>query len=426
MERTLAATEYEKIAIGAILSGKVSPDIILKLKLDYFLNLECKELYDIMSSIYAESGDVDYISVLDEYSKIKTLSKAKEIMDEFINIVPFDLNMQRVLKNLEKTYVLHKSLAIVEIAKNKIVLNPQSAQEIMYSAYESISKLTSLDEINYDIISEFSNTVNNIINGTGLPSIIRTGIHGIDSIIGGLSTGEVTIIAGRPGHGKTSFSVALADSILMSNPDSVVLKFELEMPKEQIKRKFLALKSGVSLNKIRTGVLSQHDIQSLNDSLEMLSKYKNRLYIYDDVYDIQSMLKIARSVKANVVMVDFLTLMDDVGDDRRNDLADVVITAKKYAKAKNIAFIMFSQLNRNPETRIDHKPTMSDIAESDQITQLASEVMLLFYQYKYTYDESDKNTLTVIFDKARYSSIGQTQLFFYPEYSYVGDVKKIN
>jgi len=409
-------TDIENMFLGAIVAGMIDSDYILKIKSDYIFTQNGKQLYTIIHKLHLEFGWADFLSIQEELSRLLSTVEAKKYLDSISSQVPPEFNPTKAIEILEESYIKRYSNELLRLASQTIQKAPFAAPETVYAVYEKLESVFQR-KVDFSLTEEFSKTLNDIIEGNQNASIIKTGIPKIDNLTGGLSTREITLIGGRPGHGKTTISVSLARSILDANPDLVLVKFELEMDKESIKRKFLSSVSRVSSYKIRINALDANEKERLAVGAETMKKYDGRLFIYDNVYDLITMNKIARSLKAKVIMVDFITLMDDVDEGSiRLSLGRVARIAKRFAKTHGAAYVFFSQLSRQTELREGNRPQASDIAESDILTQLASEIILLWYRFKHTFDEKHRNDLFLIFDKSRYSSIGDVKLHFDPDF----------
>jgi len=409
--QTFSALDAEEIFLGALIGGSIDPSEISKIRGEMFAHSETKLVYETIIKIYHDSGGLDYLSFLTTFAKSRGTDNAKRYTEGIIAKVPYNFNTATIISIIECNFLRRESVEILQRAQSIITENPYAAPEVTFAAYDKIDSLLKFDA-KFSLSEEMRDTADEIVTGGLSKMIVPTGISGIDKVIGGFSTQEITIIGGRPGNGKTTTSVAMTKSILDRNPEIVVVKFELEMSKKMILAKFLSSLSGVSSYGMRINELTEEDKGKIVDAAEAYKKYDGRLYIFDDVYDLPTMNKICRALKAKIAFVDFITLMDGVEEDKRNELGKIAKYAKRFAKANNMSYVFYSQISREVERRESHRPQMSDLAESDQLTQLASEIILLFYKFKYSGDPADKNKMFVILDKARYSSIGEVKLFF--------------
>lgn len=409
-----SASDVGEMFLGAIIGGVVDPDEIEKVRVEYFSSELERMVYKIAHDLQEVGSLVDYISVFDELKKHKGASVAKDALHSWVERVPENFNSNKAREMLEEVYTRRKALDSLERTRVKILQQPRAAAELAYYLYEEMEALVTHKE-DFDLSGEIDETVKNLMENR-VKLIVPTGIGKLDRVIGGFSTQEVTIIGARPGHGKTTTAVNFCLSILRANPDITVCLFECEMSKESIKRKFISSLSGVSSFKMRINEITPEDHAPILHASEKLKEFAGRFYIYDNIYDMFMMNKVCRTVGAKVAIVDFITMMEEAQElDVRRGVGKIAFTAKRFAKAHDMAYILYSQLNRGPEARETHRPQQSDLSESDVLTQLASEILLLFYPFKYTTDPSDKRKLRVIVDKARYAGLEDVHLYFDPD-----------
>ena len=411
--KTYSVDEIGEMFLGSIAGGSTEPIEIHKVRIDYFVTKNTQLLYSVIREAFDKAGYVDYISLSVELGRKIGSSEAKNFLLSIIGKVPPEFVASKAIDELESTYIRRNVSELFDRAKTAAQEAPHQTPEIVDGLRDRVNSLITA-KLDYVLADEINETMDEIHSGK-TPAILPCGRKYIDDTMGGYSNGEVTIIGGRPGHGKTTYSVASTLDILDHNPTAIVIKFECEMSKDQIKRKFLSRLSGVSSFKIRINELTDDDKKKLNDAAERFKQYEGRLFIFDNIYDLPSMIKLTRKVKANVCMVDHIRLMDGVAQDPRNVLGTITQYAKRYAKSHNMCWIFFSQLSRKPEEREDHRPTGADIGESDQITHNAADILLLFYRYKYTYKREDQNRLWIIFDKVRFAKINDVAVKFNPD-----------
>lgn len=409
---TYSLFDYENMFFGAIISGVTDGEELLGKSVDWFVQKDIRMVYNVVKRCKEQSGYTDYIAIHSELVKDLGSQGTKEILFKLTNSVPSEYNPTTASQKLEQFYIQRQANNLLEVIKEQIQHTPYNASDLFLSASEKLDLLFN-NKVDFSLTDEFQKTIDGLNDGTSEKLVIPTGLEFFDGVIGGFSTQEVTIIGARPGHGKTSSVVQFSLSILDTNPTKRVCIFQLEMSKESVKRKFLSNIAKVSSVSMRLNTLTTAEKGRLTDSITTLQKYNDRLFIFDDIYDLTNMNKIAKSIKADIVFVDFITLMDEMkSDDTRRELGRVAIRAKRFAKTHNMSYVFYSQLNRTVEARDTKRPEQGDIAESDILTQLASEIILLSYRYKYTRDPSQINTLMVHFDKARYSTVGDKRAWF--------------
>jgi replicative DNA helicase len=240
--------------------------------------------------------------------------------------------------------------------------------------------------------------------------LIPFGIPKLDRAIGGLPRQEVSVIAGRPGHGKTSFSCQLVLNWIKAGHKVVI--FSKEMPATRLLHKFLSNASEISSEKIFKGFLDDAEKKALGDASAMFTKtFEEQLFIYDDVYSVKEMETIIAKIQPDIVVDDFIQLSEMDNANLRMEIGRYMKTYKAIAKEYNLALVTLSQLNRSIEYREDPKPRLSDLAESGSIEQLAGVVLFVYYAHKVDYD-APSNRVEIIASKTRYGTTCLANLAF--------------
>jgi len=196
----------------------------------------------------------------------------------------------------------------------------------------------------------------------------------------GFGEGDLVIIAARPAMGKTSFVLNIALRSLDLNKGVAI--FSLEMPAEQLMLRMISSKSGIALQSLRTGNMTDEDFSILTEIIDYFSTKK--LFIDDSsMQSIHTVRAKLRKLKAmhpelSLVIIDYLQLM--VGDNKERHIAVAEISRglKMLARELKLPILALSQLNRGLESRPDKRPMMSDLRESGAIEQDADIIMFVY------------------------------------------------
>jgi len=243
----------------------------------------------------------------------------------------------------------------------------------------------------------------------------------LDYKLSGLHPPELIRVSSRPGMGKTSFIMNVAQYAAIHSKAPVAV-FNLEMSKEQLANRMLCCEAHVELQKIRTGNLSEDDWRKLARAMAPLSQAP--IYIDDtpgiSVTEIRSKcrrLKIEHGL--SLVVIDYLQLMSGRGrtESRQQEIAEISRALKVLAMELSVPIIAGSQLSRAPEARTDHRPMLSDLRESGAIEQDADVVMFLYRDEYYNPDSEDKNIAEVIIAKQRNRPTGVVKLAWLGQYT---------
>jgi len=221
----------------------------------------------------------------------------------------------------------------------------------------------------------------------------------IDEKIAGVCRKEITIIAGRPGHGKTSIVCQFVLNWIQSGYK--VLFISKEMPIARLMHKFFSNLGNIPSDDIKRGEVEDKEYLELVAS-SFVKKYSDKLFMYDNVYGSHEIERLILRHKPDIIIDDFIQLSDFGGRDMRTGIMETLKHYKSLSKENNCSFVVVSQLNRSIEGREDPVPRMSDLAESGSLEQLAADVCFIYYEYKVTFDPAIKNMVTFIVSKARY------------------------
>jgi replicative DNA helicase len=270
----------------------------------------------------------------------------------------------------------------------------------------------------HDALTEMSALLASGKTITGL----TTGFADLDAVVTGYHAGDLMILAGRPGMGKSS---ALCSSLLRAtrpptdgSPPPAAYLHSLEMPKEQIALRLVCSYASVEFQKIRLNKLQQHEWGKLFDACKALMAHpiliddKPAITVAElrsNIRKIKREIELGRIVASGLVLVavDYLQLMrGEQGQGREREVASLTSGLKNTAKTEKVCMLALSQLNRGVENRggkgtdKQKRPQLQDLRESGAIEQDADTVMFLF-RPKYYDKEVANDTLEIIIEKNR-------------------------
>ena len=207
-----------------------------------------------------------------------------------------------------------------------------------------------------------------------------TGIDSLDSKIGGVQPGIVTIVAARPGMGKSSFGLGMADAC--SSGGFGIHVFSLEDTEESYSDRVLSRTSTIPAEVLRNSDLNKCQCDAV---MRGASGLKGRRWIVDGRSGLTAD-EIVRSVRrhkkansTNVVIVDYVQLVKGTPRMQRHEaLTEIVTVLADAAKADRMAYVVMSQLNREIEKRPDKRPQLADLRESGSLEERAKCVIGLY------------------------------------------------
>lgn len=211
---------------------------------------------------------------------------------------------------------------------------------------------------------------------------IRTEFAELDLYIGGLRPGEMVIVGARPAVGKSAFGLCLAYRAAARQRPAMFIS--LEMPRQQLARRLLALQGEVPLGNImRPKTLDSEQLGRLTGAASDLMGIP--LLIQDPQGGMttdqiaSSIRQQVRSHKVEMVVVDYLQIVRPAGrfnnaNERITQISNGLMWA---ARESNVALLVLCQLSRAVEQRTEKTPILSDLRDSGSIEQDANTVLFL-------------------------------------------------
>ena len=437
MKRILPhSIEAEQSVIGSMLLDKDAILIASEiLKSEDFYQNQYGIIFDSMVELCNEGKPVDLIT-LQNRLKEKDLPpelSSMEYVREQIAAVPTSANVKYYANIVSEKAILRRLIKTTEEVANNCYLEKESTSAILEDAEKELFRV-----LQKNISGEFVpiqqivlNAINNIEkasktkgNVTGIP----TGFVDLDYKTSGMHASDLVLIAARPSMGKTAFALNIAQ-YMACRKDVTVAIFSLEMSKEQLVNRLLAMESHVDSQNLRTGNLKDEDWTKLVEGADIIG---NSNLIIDDTpgISVAEMRSKCRKYKLEnnlgIIVIDYLQLMSGSGrtDSRQQEISDISRSLKALARELDVPVIALSQLSRAVEQRPDHRPMLSDLRESGAIEQDADVVMFLYRDDYYKKDSEMKGTCEIIIAKQRNGPIGTVELVWLPRYTQFVNMKK--
>ncbi|MGN1333944.1 MAG: replicative DNA helicase [Anaerovoracaceae bacterium] len=393
--------EAERSVLGAVMLNKdVLSDVLEEVTADDFYNESHREIFRAIWNLYNENTAVDMLTVCEELKKRKALDMAggRAYIATLTAEVPSTANAVEYAKIVAEKATLRQMIKTTEDITEKGYDAKMAAGEILDYAESSIFKIAQKRQKNdYSKIQDVLLTNIKLIDAAaqnkdkivGIP----TGFKDIDEKTSGLQRSDLIIVAARPAMGKTAFALNIAQQSAVKAGSSVMI-FSLEMSKEQLGQRLLAMQARVEIQKLKQGDLDRKDWDRITMALDELNNTK---IVIDDTpgISIMEMRNKCRRLKAeqglDLVVVDYLQLMSLQGktDNRQQEISTISRNLKLLAREIECPVIVLSQLSRAPEQRQDHRPVLSDLRESGSIEQDA-DIVIFLYRDDYYNENTDK------------------------------------
>lgn len=244
---------------------------------------------------------------------------------------------------------------------------------------------------------------------------VSTGFPDLDSLTGGLQRSDLIILAARPSVGKTAFALSIAHNAAVKNQDTVGI-FSLEMSREQLVQRLVAMETGIDMQKLRTGTIRDHDLEQAIDAMGLLSSAP--IYIEDtaglSIMEVRSKARrLQTHTGVDLLIVDYLQLMQARRSDNRvQEVSEISRGLKALAREIGVPVIAISQLSRAVEGRTGHVPMLSDLRESGSIEQDADLVVFIYREELYDPESDKKGVADIYIAKHRNGPLGKVPLRF--------------
>lgn len=434
IERALPfSNEAEQSVLGAMfLDRNCIPDVVSRVRAEDFYIERHSELYSAIVELYNLGKPIDLVTLKDKLSLRGTLDKIGGInfIVEVANLVP-SIDSVTFYADIVKDKAIQRHLIrMANGISEQCYRGDEETDDILSSAQQSIIEITQdraskglvhvgryLDD-SLELLDKLSNKNESI---TGIP----TGFRDIDRRTAGLHPAELILIAARPGMGKTSFALNIAQNVAVKAKRNVAI-FSLEMPGIQIANRLLSCEAKVSSEKIKTGNLKEEEWGRIADAMAVLSEAG--IYV-DDTSSITVTEIGARCRKLmlekglDLVVIDYLQLMSasgKSGGNRQQEISEISRTLKIMSNDLNIPVIALSQLSRSSDKE-KREPVLSDLRDSGAIEQDADMVMFLYREGYYKEDVEEPNKTKCKFDKHRNGEVGYEFLTWLGEYTKFSD-----
>lgn len=382
------------------------PGPVLTLDPEHFTNQHCGKIYLAMDAIRGDVGPVDIVDLVRSLREMEYDYLASEML-ELQDQAPVSCNLDHWARLITDKYhraeilrVSRDAAARCEDAATAAAAVAMAVSQIEVTGQRD-GMLPSMDdvrELHKELQREYDEP-QAFVSAT-------TGLSDVDRIVR-LSHHHLTIIAGRPGMGKSALAGTIAMHAAMQPGVGSVCLFSLEMSKSDFLRRMLSACSGVPGEKLAAGV----NDGTLLDDFETL--YRMRLAMDDRPRLSIDAMRASLSMQKHprIVIVDYLQLAKTNDKLERHDIRLGAITKglKAIAKDFDTHVIALSQLNRGVETREDKRPRMSDLRNSGELEEDADNVWLLYRPAYYNPGQPEDLAILSI-GKQRHGSTGEVRL----------------
>ena len=429
--------EAERTVLGAILTGDVIDDIIAEAGLsekDFFLT-QNKDIFKAMMLLYEQNKPIDFVTVsgiLAGNPNFGGVEYLKQIANSVVTTKSAKYYADIVKDRSDRRKYIDVANQINDMVHDTTITTDEILSEIerRLDNGDNYSELVTMADL---IPLIYKRIVDSCDNKGKIPGQ-KTGFPSIDAKIGGLEKGTLTIIAGRPGMGKSILGQNIAEYVTYKDNKAAII-FSLEMPNEQVGMRMFSSQTGLKYSDFRYGTLSNDDFASPTLKKTVDNPNNLKLYIEQNSYiDLNRMKSISRHVKhrhgeIGVIVVDYLQLMVSKNNraNRAEQVSEISRGLKCLAKELKCPIVALSQLSRENEKRSGNKkrPELSDLRESGSIEQDADTVLMIYREDYYTPHSEPTGIAEIIVAKLREGRTGTVKLSWQPQIMRFMEIKEV-
>lgn len=421
--------EAEVAVLGSMLSSKDAVSQTIQwLTPDHFYKSGNGKIYSAMLNLFDKGEPIDTVSVIDLLKKNKDLEAVggTYFITGLVESVPTAAHAERYSKIVLEKALLRNLINLSHDIAKEAYDDSQDVADILDSVEQSIFRITHnrlkggfihIDPILVDAFEKLEKINSNKGSVIGVPS----GILDLDDITSGFQEGDLIIVAGRPGMGKTALALSILRNASLEGGVGVGM-FSLEMANHQLAMRLLCAEARVDSHFVRTGNLPKTHWKNLSIAVGSLAEAP----IYLDDTPALTVLELrakARRLKAEhnigMIVVDYLQLMTGPKgvESRQQEISVISRSLKALAKELSIPVVALSQLSRAVEQRADKQPQLSDLRESGAIEQDADVVIFLFRPWVYSQEDEDEGKAKIIIAKQRNGPTGVVEASFISKYA---------
>lgn len=420
-------TDAEASVLGSLL---IDPEAVMQvasfLRPEDFYRESHGLIYSSILRLFERREPADVLTVsdeLDRHNELETVG-GRGYLASLMSRVPTSAHVEHYARIVEATSIRRR---LIDAAGHIAQLGYQETEDVRTTidAAERLLFQVSERKLGQDlrplgrILSDYFDQIEYLYEHQGEISGLPTGFADLDKLLSGLQRSDLIIVAGRPGMGKSSLTLSLAQHMAIERKACVAI-FTLEMAAEQLAQRMIAAETGIDSQRLRVGEIRDNEIEQIARAIGLLSD--TAIYI-DDTPAISTLelrtkaRRLATERQLDLVIVDYMQLMRSGtrSENRVQEISYISRSLKALARELMVPVVAASQLSRAVEARQDKRPILSDLRESGSIEQDADIVMFIYRDEMYNEHTDKKHIAEIIVAKHRNGPTGRIELAFLEE-----------
>lgn len=419
--------DVEASLLGALL---IDADALIKIadavNAEDFFDPRHRHVYESIITLYDKHSPIDVLTLSDQLKSDGFLDMVggPAYLTELTNYVPTASHVEQYGEIVAQKALRRRLIAaaedITELGYNETHGLRELIEEAEAKLFEVSQHNIKNDIVSLETILEQSfDRLDELHKDKGKIRGVPTGYKDLDATLAGFQNSDLIILAARPSMGKTALALNLAHNVAVQSQLPVLI-FSLEMSKEQLVDRLLAMESGVDAWALRTGNLSDSDFEKISHAMGALGEAP--VFIDDTPGITVSELRTKARREAHkhplgLLVVDYLQLMSGAGKygnegNRVQEISEISRGLKSIARELRVPLLALSQLSRSVESRNPQIPQLSDLRESGSIEQDADVVAFIYREDYYNQETERKNITDILIKKHRNGPTGNVELYF--------------
>jgi replicative DNA helicase len=385
----------ERIILSNMLFYDDAKHFLPRINKNWFTDSMSAKLIEVMTEMYYNNEAIDYVSLSKHFDRMQVI-EIIQLQQQASGITDIKPHLMQLEHDYIKKQVVEGVLSL-DVTKelNELVTDIQNVVE--RTTFSTHKEPSSIVKVTNKVVDQIVFNAQNGGNLTGK----QTGWRFLDKYIGGYNEGDLIVVAGRPGMGKTAIALTLTKEFAQIGGKALFIS--LEMSNEQLAKRYISLIGDIANWKIRNGQLRENEILQVCD---IANSQTIEFFIDDDVDSrigqIKAKAKLHKSTKGlNLLVIDYIQLIKGTKTNREQEIAEISRTLKLLAKELKITVMILAQLSRKSEERADKRPMLSDLRESGAIEQDADIVMFPFRPMYYEQEKPEMEEAELIIAKNR-------------------------
>ena len=392
-------------------------------------------IFSAMAQLYRSAQPIDLVTLVDVLEQRNEVTKAggMEYIAQLSRTVPTTTNIGRYVAIVEDRSALRSIIKAGSEMVDEGFRADKPSGEVISAAHDAIYSIITRQRTDslrpiMEALGEAFERINEAALSKGGIVGTPTGYVDLDAMTAGFNKDQLIILAARPGVGKTSFALNIAQNIAMGQSLPVAI-FSLEMSAGDLAMRMMCSEAEIPLSKVRSGQAKDDEYVKLLNAMSTLSTAP----IYIDasggatVPEIRAKcMRLSAQRKLGLIIIDYLQLMSSGragrGDSRQQEISELTRGLKILSRDVGAPILVLSQLNRDIERRQNKRPMLADLRESGSIEQDADMVIFLAHHDEmHGEDDEDENVgenlAYAILAKNRNGPTGEVTLRWIPEYT---------